>query len=171
MIKEIDSDVLDKMIDRLRFYYKEQTKIKLIYNRITVSGVITKIKIWFCKEYIILNAEGVPHKIFIEDISPETIFPNDTKIEEHFINPSHFRKSIPKSIKNEIWHNRFGERFTGKCFVCNNKIRKDNFEAGHIISARDNGPDTIDNLRPICRTCNRSMGTQNLEDFKRTYYS
>lgn len=28
---------------------------------------------------------------------------------------------------------------------------------------------TIDNLRPICSSCNRSMGSCNLEEFKKHY--
>ena len=29
---------------------------------------------------------------------------------------------------------------------------------------------TLDNLRPICKTCNRSMGTMNLEEFKKEFH-
>jgi len=167
----MDDDMKEKVWENLKFYNKSKTRIKITYNNITVSGIIIKMHKWWTRSYAILDADGVQHKIFIEDIRPGTIFPNKTKIEKHFINPSHNRKSIPKSIKNQIWRDRFADRFYGKCDVCRNNIRKDNFEAGHVISARDGGSDTPDNLRPICRSCNRSMGTQNLKDFKREFYA
>ena len=46
-----------------------------------------------------------------------------------------------------------------------------NFEAGHIISHAKGGEDNIDNLLPICSLCNKSMGTENLIDYKLKYYS
>ena len=39
------------------------------------------------------------------------------------------------------------------------------FEAGHIIAERCGGPTNIENLRPICSLCNRSMGLKNMIDF------
>lgn len=168
---EIAQNKQKKMWDKLKFYFKEESTIKLTYNRITVSGEVTKMRKFYARPHLILNSNGSNHKIFIEDISPGSIFPNETKVEEHFVNPSHNRKSIPKSVRNEIWRDRFGDRFNGKCFVCKDNIRKDNFEAGHVISANDGGKDIPSNLRPICRTCNRSMGTQNLDQFKADHHS
>ena len=40
------------------------------------------------------------------------------------------------------------------------------FHCGHVISEADGGPTTVDNLRPVCATCNLSMRTQNMEKFK-----
>ena len=84
------------------------------------------------------------------------------------------RKNIPKTIRKSVW-NKFIEtddpdKLKGKCFVgCNTKINIDNFELGHIISHSNGGKDNIENLRPICSLCNKSMGTQNLLDFKEQY--
>ena len=41
------------------------------------------------------------------------------------------------------------------------------FEVGHVISVHDNGDLTIENLRPICSLCNKSMGVQNMVEFIR----
>lgn len=173
MKKEITQDEKDKIWQQLKYYMKSQTRIKVTYDRVTVSGVPIKMNKIFCRSHVILDSSGITHKIFIEDIQPGTIFPNETKVEEHFVQQNNYynRKSIPKSVRNQIWRDRFGDQFYGRCDVCKNTIRRDNFEAGHIISAKDGGEDTIDNLKPICRTCNRSMGTQNLEDFKREFHN
>ena len=40
------------------------------------------------------------------------------------------------------------------------------FHCGHVISEAMGGPTTVDNLRPVCATCNLSMRTQNMEKFK-----
>ena len=51
-------------------------------------------------------------------------------------------------------------------YVCNKKIDIMNFEVGHKISVFNNGTDNIDNLEPICRGCNLSMGIQDLNIIK-----
>ena len=77
------------------------------------------------------------------------------------------RKTIPKPVRIQVWNKYIGEENgIGKCDVCENDIDSKNFDCGHIISVKDNGETNIDNLIPICSTCNKSMGTQNLNDFK-----
>jgi len=34
------------------------------------------------------------------------------------------------------------------------------FHTGHIVAVADGGSNHIDNLEPICSSCNYSMGTQ-----------
>jgi hypothetical protein len=79
------------------------------------------------------------------------------------------RKSIPKTVKDHVWDVYIGvSNGIGKCFVCGRtEIRQSCFDAGHVISVRDGGENTIDNLRPVCPTCNKSMGSQHLYDFMR----
>ena len=43
------------------------------------------------------------------------------------------------------------------------------FECGHVVSEKNGGKPTIDNLRPICSFCNKSVGTMNMEEFKKKY--
>ena len=76
------------------------------------------------------------------------------------------RKNIPKIIRDKVWDNNIGlQNGTGKCYCCNDQIDSKNFEAGHIVSVADGGETIIDNLRPICSKCNRSMGTDNMINF------
>ena len=82
------------------------------------------------------------------------------------------RKSIPKSVRIQVWNEHIGEENgIGKCNVCASDIKQTNFDCGHIVSAKDGGPDIMKNLLPICRTCNLSMGTDNLNLFKEKYFN
>jgi 5-methylcytosine-specific restriction endonuclease McrA len=39
------------------------------------------------------------------------------------------------------------------------------FECGHVISEFNGGTNKLNNLKPICVSCNSSMGTQNMDEF------
>jgi 5-methylcytosine-specific restriction endonuclease McrA len=80
------------------------------------------------------------------------------------------KQHIPKKLKNMIWDKYIGkEKGIGQCYCCSEYIDSKNFEAGHIIPEAKGGPTTVDNLRPICSCCNKSMGTQNMDEFKEKY--
>jgi 5-methylcytosine-specific restriction endonuclease McrA len=80
------------------------------------------------------------------------------------------KQHIPKKLKNMIWDKYVGkEKGVGLCYCCSEEIDSKNFEAGHIIPEAKGGPTNIDNLRPICSCCNKSMGTQNMDGFKKKY--
>ena len=82
------------------------------------------------------------------------------------------RKSIPKTLRNKVWDTTIGkEKGVGDCFVCNTNIDSKNFECGHIISVKEGGETTLENLKPICGCCNKSMGIQNLIEFKEKYFA
>lgn len=77
------------------------------------------------------------------------------------------KEKIPATLRNTIWNTYIGtENKTGICFCCQTEmISTANFECGHVLAEKNNGELTIDNLRPICSLCNKSMGTQNMEMF------
>ena len=86
-------------------------------------------------------------------------------------NSKYYRKSVPKALKDRLWDITYGpEAGQGECYVCGTIINSKKFEAGHIISVFHGGKTTLHNLKCICSTCNKSMSTQNLEDFKKTYF-
>lgn len=69
-------------------------------------------------------------------------------------------KRIPLALREQVWLLYNGEReFKHKCWVkwCENIITPFNFEVGHNIPKSKGGTIDIDNLRPICGKCNRSM--------------
>jgi 5-methylcytosine-specific restriction endonuclease McrA len=84
---------------------------------------------------------------------------------------TNYRKSVPKSLKDKLWDTTFGASAgEGLCYVCGIIINSKCFEAGHVISVYDGGGTNLQNLKCICSTCNKSMGTRNLEEFKRLYF-
>ena len=80
------------------------------------------------------------------------------------------KKKIPATVRNTVWIKYNGKVFEGICFCCKTEsITKSNFECGHIISESDGGEVTIQNLRPICSLCNKSMGKKNMEEFMKKH--
>lgn len=78
------------------------------------------------------------------------------------------RKIIPKAIRDKVWRDAF-DTLDGECYCCRSPIQVENWEAGHVIADAKGGLPTLDNLRPICRGCNRSMGTRNMDEFITEY--
>jgi hypothetical protein len=81
------------------------------------------------------------------------------------------RKSIPKKIRDRVWSKAFGDDEIGECVCCKDVIEITSWECAHIIAHKCGGKTEDDNLLPTCRSCNRSMGTENLEVFRARYYS
>jgi hypothetical protein len=77
------------------------------------------------------------------------------------------KKSIPKPLKKMIW-----EKYSnGKCYCCcDREISMFDFDAGHIIPESKGGPTTIDNLRPICSSCNKSMNNRDMREYTAQYF-
>lgn len=81
------------------------------------------------------------------------------------------RATIPKTVKDRLWDTTFGSHAgDGACYVCGALINSKRFEAGHVVSVFHGGATTLDNLRCICSSCNKSMGVQHLEKFKSIYF-
>lgn len=81
------------------------------------------------------------------------------------------KKTIPKKIRGAVWRKMFGTEIEGKCYCCSDKITVDNWHQGHIVSRACGGNDVEANLRPVCASCNLSMGVENMEEFKARCYS
>ena len=78
------------------------------------------------------------------------------------------KKTVPKALKIAVWNKYIGESIgMTKCLCCNlTDITQLKFHAGHIISESSGGEMNIDNLKPICESCNKSMGKKNMDEFK-----
>ena len=70
-------------------------------------------------------------------------------------------------MKRQVWAKHIGEDIGKiKCLCCKlTEITQLTFVCGHIISEFTGGDISIDNLLPICYSCNASMGTQNLNEY------
>jgi hypothetical protein len=78
-------------------------------------------------------------------------------------------KKIPDALRNAVWNKYIGlEKGTGMCFCCNLEIiSRGNYDCGHIISRAKGGETMLQNLRPVCGKCNKSMGTKDMNLFKK----
>ena len=86
--------------------------------------------------------------------------------------PQTARRSIPKRIRGLVWKAFHGESMTGHCWCCNKHLEAlDDWHAGHIVSHANGGKDNVANLRPVCISCNLSMGTEHMDEFKARCYS
>ena len=77
------------------------------------------------------------------------------------------RRKIPNAVRMEVWRKYIGDKPKGTCYACGKQITWDDFEAGHNIAAAKGGRLTVANLRPICGSCNKAMGTGSIEAYKR----
>ena len=76
---------------------------------------------------------------------------------------------ISKSLRDELWKKYCGEKYIANCFCCNKEITHGYYECGYIQSEVYGGKSTIDNLRPICSSCYKSMGKTNMVEFMEKY--
>jgi hypothetical protein len=82
------------------------------------------------------------------------------------------KKAIPKSLKMLVWHTYIGKEVgLAKCLCCKNKeITQMDFDCGHVVAESRGGVTTVNNMRPICAKCNRSMKAMNMNDFIEKYF-
>jgi hypothetical protein len=117
----------------------------------------------------------------LESKIDESLFPTPINVlseepQKHFdcktTYVSKYKKTqIPKTVKCKVWDIYIGkEQGVGKCYVCEDQIDSKHFECGHIIAERMGGETTIENLRPVCSLCNKSVNTKNMKDFKCKYF-
>ena len=69
-----------------------------------------------------------------------------------------------------MWRYYVGNKFYSRCYCCNKEpISVKNFDCGHVISEKNGGNVCTENMRPICRSCNTSMGTVHMEEYMKNY--
>lgn len=114
------------------------------------------------------------YEILIEDL--KKIYTNEKIDIKIYDNKNIRRQHIPQSMRESCWKEY--KKMTGqqnideiKCPIsyCSNLIDSFNFECGHIISDKNNGPLNLENLRPICSNCNKSMGSTNWVDYENKF--
>lgn len=77
------------------------------------------------------------------------------------------KTNIRQSIRQLVWNTHIGcDNGTAPCYCCGaTQISPFTFECGHIQARSEGGQDSVENLRPICGPCNRSMATMNMLEF------
>lgn len=86
------------------------------------------------------------------------------------VNPP--RTNIPKRVRMEVWDEYIGKgKAEARCMCCErHDISVWTFHCGHIAARAQGGGTNIDNLRPICASCNLSMHTQNMNEFRLQFF-
>jgi len=77
------------------------------------------------------------------------------------------KKSIPLVLKRKLWDKYFGEQNgIAQCPCCKmSQISTFSFHCGHIVSEKCGGLLVLDNLIPLCQSCNSSMGMKSYTEF------
>lgn len=86
-------------------------------------------------------------------------------------NKKYIKKKIPLTLKLLVWKKYVGIEYgITKCFCCKlQNIFQASFHCGHVIPEFYGGKLSIDNLRPICQSCNSSMRTRNMNEFIKSF--
>lgn len=76
-------------------------------------------------------------------------------------------RKIDKNLRQLIWSKWIGEDVARyKCLCCKSRyISQFDFECGHVEAVAKGGDDSVDNIRPICKSCNNGMKTMNMMDY------
>lgn len=82
------------------------------------------------------------------------------------------KKKIPPNLKIKVWNIHIGEEIgKSKCTCCNLiDIYQASFSCGHIISEFNGGENKVENLMPICNSCNSSMGIKDMNEYKKEFF-
>jgi len=113
------------------------------------------------------NPRPVPSEEFKYEIERSPIIPKQQHQEPTNNKVRYKKKSIPLVLKRRLWNKYFGEQNgIATCPCCKlSQISTFSFHCGHIVSERNGGLLILDNLIPLCQSCNSSMGTKSYNDF------
>ena len=156
-------------------YYKDKNSKLILYNKekeyILENIIIPK----YYEELQKKQKPKIPKTIIdntkyvVEEQKTNTVIVEEsTKTKETPVKKEKIKKkTIPLALKRNVWNKHIGEN-VGKtlCLCCKlTDITQMNFSCGHVISEFNGGNIKMDNLRPICVSCNSSMGTKNMDEF------
>lgn len=118
------------------------------------------------------ETENREHGMFLESRKDDIVLRTIDKIKEpklylgcFWLDP--IPSKISTVLRRKVWYKYYKDLST-KCPCCGiTNIQIDDFDCGHIVSKKNGGETSIDNLRPICRSCNQSMSHRNWDVFVR----
>jgi len=80
------------------------------------------------------------------------------------------RQSIPKPLRDITWQKYFTTLYA-VCPCCGkNTISVFDNDMSHIVSCANGGQTIENNLIPLCKSCNRSMGAENMDTYMKKYF-
>jgi myosin heavy subunit len=100
------------------------------------------------------------------DVKDAEIDSLDEKLQDMYIQKKP-KKKISQALRKAVWDKFIGKEIgSTKCLCCKvEDINQFDFHCGHIISEKMGGKTNLQNLKPICKTCNSSMAIENMNDF------
>ena len=180
----VSSDLVSDVIGKLKRKWKNCTNGVFKYNNVILdintpldkynfnSGNYSMNEIIFEKTEIpVKKIPKIKEDSTINEIdNSKTKFNDGNSTENKTTKKKKSKEKIPLPVKHALWAKYFGETMSGICHCCKTTpIHSTNFDCGHILSEKFGGIVHLDNLKPICRTCNSSMGTQNMDDYMEKY--
>jgi hypothetical protein len=78
------------------------------------------------------------------------------------------KEQLKRSFRFLIWNTYIGkEHGVARCWVCEeNPISQQDFHACHVLAECNGGKTILSNFRPGCSTCNSSMKSMNMMEYK-----
>lgn len=74
---------------------------------------------------------------------------------------------IPVIIRQQVWKKvNKSECDVGRCYTCSSDLLYPHMECGHIKAHALGGDISVDNLMPVCKSCNGDMGIMDLHEYK-----
>ena len=98
-------------------------------------------------------------------ISPTQEDTSNTKTPNNVIIPNRKRETVTSDIRERLWDELYPSSCKFECVICDKSDYPFNFEISHIISNKNGGSESIENLTLLCRTCNRSMQTTDVKQY------
>lgn len=121
------------------------------------------ISIMILNNYEVKNRPKLAAKNNIKVKSVTTTIPTIRRSER-------LRQRLPVNIKNEVWANSLNlQGDNASCFCCLNEISKNNHQNGHVKPYHFGGTDSVDNIKSICESCNKSMSSLHMYEYMLRY--
>jgi hypothetical protein len=149
-------------------------KIKMYCVVITTNGTqCSKYQVEGCNKMCKQHFENSKKDVVMKETKPvikktsKSEDPRPMIIENEEKSKPKKKEPIPAAIKTLVWNKWMGEKVAeGGCYACRvTSISMRHHHCGHVVSEKNGGKCTIDNLRPVCANCNLSMGTLNMNEY------
>jgi len=149
-----------KLKSLLKFYKKKDVEVELmskIRGGLIVQGKIIKLNKFFRKHIVVKSKEGIPIKIFLDDIIYDSIVPaefaKEMAKEKKDDKKKKRRSPLPPKLRFEVLKR---DKFVCQyCGACGSDLE---LEVDHVIPVSRGGKDDIKNLKTICWDCNKGKG-------------
>jgi len=142
-----------KLMSLLKFYKKENQKIKLRSNGNLITGKVKQVSLLNFNPTVILELDKGIIKLFINDIDKKSVIPSSIEYgrKEKPYREAVLRSSIPKKLRYQVFN-----RDNHLCQDCGRGSPEVKLEIDHIIPISQGGRDELSNLQTLCFDCNRS---------------